>query len=119
LRPRHPAFYHTQPWPQAGFRQAGAIPSMNEPRKVDVAYTDGPWLAEVAPDYDEPIDCGTFQELIDAVQKDWPDQALVFVVDHSTTEGYEVAETQLLEASEIERRARYFIGAGILNAMRA
>jgi hypothetical protein len=73
---------------------------MNDPRKVDVAYVDGRWLAEVAPDYDEPLECGTFQELIDAVQRDWPDLALVFVFDRSTIEGSADAEAQLLEASE-------------------
>ncbi len=73
---------------------------MNDPRKVDVAYADGHWLAEVAPDYDEPLECSTFQALIDAVQRDWPDQALVFVVDQPTVEGHVEAEDQLLEASE-------------------
>ncbi len=73
---------------------------MIEPRKVDVAYAAGRWLAEVAPDYDEPVDCWSFQQLIDAVQQDWPDQPLVFVVDHSTIEGYVEAEAQFLDASE-------------------
>jgi hypothetical protein len=73
---------------------------MIEPRKVEVAYTDGHWLAEVAPDYDEPFDCRTLQKLIDKVQRDWPDQPLIFVVDQATVEGHVGAESQLLEASE-------------------
>ncbi len=73
---------------------------MVEPRKVDVAYTDGRWLAEVGPHYDEPLDCGTLQQLIDAAQRDWPDQSLLFIVDQSTTRGYRDAEAQLLDASE-------------------
>lgn len=73
---------------------------MNEPRKVDVAFTDGRWLAEVGPYYDEPLECGTLQQVIDAVQRDWPDQSLLFVVDQSTVAGYAEAEGQLLQASE-------------------
>jgi hypothetical protein len=73
---------------------------MVEPRKVDVAYSDGHWLAEVAPDYDEPFDCRTLQKLIDKVQRDWPDQSLIFVVDRATVEGHVGAEAQFLEASE-------------------
>ncbi len=87
-----------------GFRsnqaKAAALPSMIEPRKVDVAYMAGRWLAEVAPDYDEPLQSDTFQRLIDTVQRDWPDQALIFVVNRSTTEGDEDAEAQFVDASE-------------------
>ncbi len=72
---------------------------MIEPRKVDVAYTAGHWLAEVAP-YDQPLQGDTFQRLIDAVQRDWPDQALIFVVNRATVEGHQDAEAQLLDASE-------------------
>jgi hypothetical protein len=73
---------------------------MIEPRKVEVAYTEGHWLAEVEPDYDEPFDCRTLQKLIDKVQRDWPDQPLIFVVDQATVEGHVGALSQLLEASE-------------------
>jgi hypothetical protein len=73
---------------------------MIESRKVDVAYTDGHWLAEVAPDYDEPLDCRTLQKLIDLVQREWPDQSLIFVVDQATVEGDSHAEAQFLDASE-------------------
>ncbi len=73
---------------------------MIESRKVDVAYSNGHWLAEVAPDYDEPLDCRTLQKLIDLVQRDWPDQSLIFVVDQATVAGYGHAEAQFLEASE-------------------
>jgi hypothetical protein len=73
---------------------------MTEPRKVEVAYSKGRWLAEVAPDYDEPIDCAGLQQLIDAVQQDWPAQSLLFVVGRSTIEGCIEAEAQFLEASE-------------------
>jgi hypothetical protein len=54
---------------------------MIEPRIVDVAYADGRWLAEVQPDYHEPLDCVSFQQIIDTAQRDWPDQKLIFVVD--------------------------------------
>jgi hypothetical protein len=73
---------------------------MNEPRRIEVAYTDGHWLAEAAPDYDEPLDCGTLQKLIDAVQRDWPDEPLLFIVDRSTIDGYLDAESQFLDESE-------------------
>jgi hypothetical protein len=73
---------------------------MIQPRKVEVAYTGAYWLAEVEPDFDRPLDRGTFQQLIDVVQREWPDQPLVFVVDRSTIEGNEDAEAQFLAASE-------------------
>ncbi len=67
---------------------------------VVVAYAAGRWLAEVAPDYDKPLDCGTLQKLIDVVKWEWPDQSLLFVVDQSSIEGRIEAETEFLEASE-------------------
>jgi hypothetical protein len=73
---------------------------MIEPRKVEVAYADGHWLAEVAPDYDEPFDCRTLQKLIDKVQRDWPDRPLIFVVDQATVEGDDHAVAQFFEVSE-------------------
>jgi hypothetical protein len=69
-----------------------------EPLRVDIAYLDSHWLAEVAPDYDEPLDCACLRQVIDTVQRDWPDQLLIFMVDQSTIEGYIDAETQLHDA---------------------
>ncbi len=76
------------------------VSDAREPRRVDVAYSDDHWLAEVAPDYDEPLDCGSLQQVIDSVQQDWPDQSLIFIVDQSTIEGIVEAETELLDATE-------------------
>jgi hypothetical protein len=73
---------------------------MAELRKIDVAYTDGHWWAEITSDYEEPPDCASLQELIEAVQRDLPDQALVFVVDQATIEGFPAAEAEFLQASE-------------------
>jgi hypothetical protein len=73
---------------------------MNEPRRVDVAYTDGHWWADITPGYEEPPDCDSLQKLIEAVQRDLPDQALLFIVDQATIDGYPAAEAQLLEANE-------------------
>ncbi|QAY96731.1 hypothetical protein CWB41_14140 [Methylovirgula ligni] len=73
---------------------------MPEPRKIDVAYSDGHWLAEVAPDFDEPFDCESLQRLIEAVQRERPDEPLLFIVDWTTIEGYPDAELQLLDAGE-------------------
>lgn len=84
-------------------RRKACVPEtgdLSEARKIDVAYTDGHWLAEVAPDFDEPFDCESLAALIAAVRQAWPDEALLFVVDQSTVEGYADAEAQLLEASE-------------------
>lgn len=71
---------------------------MSTPKKIDVAYTDGHWWAEITPDYEEPPDCESLLTLIEAVQRDWPDQEILFVVDQSTINGYPNAEAQLLEA---------------------
>lgn len=73
---------------------------MNEPRKVEVAFADGRWLAEVSPDFDEPFGCESLRKLIEAVQRGWPGETLLFIVDQSTIDGYVDAEAQLLEASE-------------------
>jgi hypothetical protein len=81
-------------------REARVAEQIREPRRVDVAYSNNHWLAEVAPDYDEPLDCDSLQRVIDTVQRDWPDQPLIFIVDQSTIEGDVQAEAQLRDATE-------------------
>jgi|HubBroStandDraft_2_1064218.scaffolds.fasta_scaffold1406934_2 hypothetical protein len=71
---------------------------MIDPRKIDVAYADGHWLA-VGSDFD-PIDSPSLMHLITAVQHICPDEALIFVVDKPTAEGHDDAEAQFLEAGE-------------------
>jgi hypothetical protein len=73
---------------------------MIEPRKVEVAYADGHWLAEVPPDYNEPLDCVSLQQIIDTAQRDWPDQKLIFVVDQTTVEGDDHAVAQIFQVSK-------------------
>jgi hypothetical protein len=45
------------------------------------------------------------QKLIDEVQRDWPDQSLIFVVDQATVEGHVRAEAQLLDAARKAARS--------------
>jgi hypothetical protein len=71
---------------------------MNDPRKIDVTYDDGHWLAVGSKS--DPIDSRSLMHLITAVQHVCPDEALVFVVDRPTAEGYDDAEAQFLEAGE-------------------
>jgi hypothetical protein len=61
---------------------------------------------------DEPFDCESLQKLIKAIQRDWPDEPLLFIVDRSTIDGYLDAESQLLEASEKS-------GALVISSVRA
>ncbi|HEY0146450.1 MAG: hypothetical protein WDN29_08685 [Methylovirgula sp.] len=72
---------------------------MDEPRRVDVVYTGGHWFADVR-QIMKPIDRSNLAELIKAVQRSQPGDALLFVVDQSTVEGDEEAEWQLLHAAE-------------------
>ncbi len=71
----------------------------NEPRRIDVAYADGHWLAAIAPG-DEPLDHATLMHLIKAVQSVCPEEALLFVVDYLTVEYHLDAEKQFLETAE-------------------
>jgi hypothetical protein len=71
---------------------------MNEPRRIDVVYADGRWLAQIAPDAE--FDRGSLRELIGAVQQALLDDILLFVIDYLTIEYHLDAEAQLLEASE-------------------
>lgn len=71
----------------------------NEPRRIDVAYTDGHWLTQLSGEADV-LDYPTLMQLIKAVQRALPDQALLFVVDYTTIEFYFDAELQFIEASE-------------------
>jgi hypothetical protein len=73
---------------------------MSESRRIDVAYTDGHWLAEVVPEIIGWFDCASLGELIEVVQREWGGGALLFVVDQSTVEGYVDAESQFREASQ-------------------
>jgi hypothetical protein len=69
---------------------------MSEPRKIDVAYADGHWLAEV--DF-YSFDCPNLMTLIKTVPCLLPDEELIFIVDQSTVEDYVAAEAQFVEAS--------------------
>jgi hypothetical protein len=71
---------------------------MSEPPRIDVVYDDGHWLAQIGPD--EPFDFASLQELIAGVQRLWPGEALLFVVDYLTIEYHLDAEAQFLDASE-------------------
>ena len=73
---------------------------MSEPRRVDVVFADGCWLASVAPDFDGEFDGADLLLLIQAVQQALPTQPLVFVIDRATVEGNSDAQAQFLEASE-------------------
>jgi hypothetical protein len=68
-------------------------------RRIDVAYTDGHWLAQIDTDC-LPLDGPTLIQLIKEVQGALPDEALLFVVDYTTIEYYFEAEAQFLDASE-------------------
>jgi hypothetical protein len=73
---------------------------MVEPHFVDVAYTNGHWLAEVGPYFEGQFDLPTLMQIVDAVQQTFPTETFVFVIDHSTVEGCVEAEAQFLDASE-------------------
>jgi hypothetical protein len=69
---------------------------MNE---LAVAYANGHWLAQTGDGFLN-FDCATLMQLIEAVQRELPDEALLFVVDYSTFAYYLDAEAQFLEATE-------------------
>lgn len=71
----------------------------SELRRIDVAYSDGHWLAQLASD-SLPFDHATLMQLIKTVRSTLPDQALLFVVDYTTIEYYRDAELQFIEAAE-------------------
>ncbi len=73
---------------------------MVEPRRIDVVYADGHWLAQGEPDPESEFDCGSLMQLIKAVQRALPDDVLLFVIDYLTIEYYVDAESQFLEAAE-------------------
>jgi hypothetical protein len=72
----------------------------SEPRRIDVVYADGHWLAQLGPDEESHFDCDYLRQLISAVQRTLPDQALLFVVDYLTIEYRLDAESQFIEAAE-------------------
>lgn len=73
---------------------------MNDPRRIDVVYADGHWLAQIAPDPESEFDCGSLMQLIRAVQRALPADVLLFVVDYLTIEYHLDAESQFIEAAE-------------------
>ena len=72
---------------------------MRELRRVDVAYTEGHWFADIK-HANEPIDCGSLQELIDAIQQTRPEEALLFIVDQTTLDCFEDAAWEFLRAGK-------------------
>lgn len=73
---------------------------MTEPRRVDVVYTEGRWLAAVAPDFEGEFESVSLIQLVEAVQQAMPARSLIFVVDRSTMEGSADARNQIVEARE-------------------
>ncbi len=69
---------------------------MGEPRKIDVAYANGHWLAEV--DF-YSFDCLSLMHLIKTVPRVLAGEALIFIVDQSTVENHFEAEVQFMEAA--------------------
>jgi hypothetical protein len=65
-------------------------------RRIDVAYTDGHWLAQIDTDC-LPLDGPTLIQLTKEVQGALPDEALLFVVDYTTIEYYFEAEAQMTD----------------------
>jgi hypothetical protein len=73
---------------------------MPDSLKVDVAYTlDDRWVAEIAPDFDQPFEQDSLIELIAAVQKAWPDEDLAFTVDADSILGHPKAQIEFREAA--------------------
>ncbi len=70
---------------------------MGETRQIDVAYTNGHCLTQLGVGFLR-FDCATLMQLIEAVQQECPEEALLFVVDYSTIERSLDAEAQFLEA---------------------
>ncbi len=70
--------------------------TMDEPRKIDVAYADSHWLAEIG---FYSFDCPSLMHLIATVQRVLPDETMIFVVDQFTVEDYVEAEAQFAEAT--------------------
>jgi hypothetical protein len=67
----------------------------SEPPLVDLAFTGGHWLAEVAPGFEGQFDLPTLIQVIDDVQQTFSTETFFFVVDQSTVEGHLDAEAQL------------------------
>lgn len=74
---------------------------MNELRRVDVAYTQGHWFADIR-NVDAPIDRSSLRELIIAVQHAQPDEALLFIVDQSTIDHHIEAAREFLYVEKNE-----------------
>jgi hypothetical protein len=71
---------------------------MGKPRKIEIAYADGHWLAVVGPDL-ETFDCRSLTLLVSAVQSFLPAEPLIVVVDQLTVEDYFEAQVQFVEAT--------------------
>jgi hypothetical protein len=87
-----------QPLKMSRLTRAKAF-DMAEPRKIDVFFADGHWLTQVGAGFLH-FDCATLTQLIEAVQQECPDEALLFIVDYSTIAYHPDAESQFREASE-------------------
>jgi hypothetical protein len=72
---------------------------MNEPREIDVVYAARKWLTETDGGF-LSFGCSSLMQLIEAVQWEYPDQPLLFVVDYKTIAYYPDAEEQFIEARE-------------------
>jgi hypothetical protein len=70
---------------------------MDRPRKIDIAYADGHWLAALGPDHGT-FDCRSLTLLLKAVQSVLA-EPLIFVVDHSTVDDFFDAQMQFMEAT--------------------
>ena len=74
---------------------------MPEALKVDVAFTtDNRWVAEIEPDFDQPLEQGSLIELINSVRKARPDKDLVFIVDMDSIQGHLTAQTEFRDAAK-------------------
>jgi hypothetical protein len=73
---------------------------MLEPRRVDVIHSDGRWLAGLAPEFESELEGASLMQLIETVQRAFPTQALLFVVDKLSLEGKAEAKAQFLVAKE-------------------
>jgi hypothetical protein len=72
---------------------------MSKSRQIDVVYVDGHWLTKLDGGFLR-FGSATLMELIETVQQQCPDEALLFVVDYPTIEYRLSAEAQFIEASK-------------------
>jgi hypothetical protein len=70
---------------------------MTKPRRVDVSYGGGHWMAQVAPDFDESFDCVSLSRLIKAIANAYLTERLIFVIDQPSLEGHPRASREAFE----------------------